>query len=281
MSAVATPTRRTAVIGGVQTAYYDEGTGEVPVVCLHGNPDTADQWLPLLRRAGELGRVVAPDLPGWGDSPAPDRAASDGSIDALAEWFDAFLDHVGAERVDLVVHDWGGLALSPASRRPAQIRRLVAIDVVPLNAHYKWHWISTYMWRPKLVGELTMPLFNRFTVKTLTRLQRPGFRAMDADWLKTVGAALDRDTKDSILRLYRSADRDVLARHGERLGDLTCPALIIWGELDPYVGIEQAGRVADALGGPVERFDVAGAGHWSMLDSPEVMERTAKFLLRP
>ncbi|HYF27756.1 MAG TPA: alpha/beta hydrolase [Baekduia sp.] len=272
------PARRTATIAGVETAYYDEGASDVPVVCLHGNPDSADMWLPLLERTAQLGRVVAPDLPGWGASPAPDRAVCDGSLDALAAWFDAFLEHVGAERFRLAVHDWGALGLSPASRRGGQVARLVAIDVVPLTDHYRWHWISRLLWRPPLVGELTMPVFNRFTVKTLTRLQRPGLRPLPDAWLDRVGRDLDPGMKDSILRLYRSADPDVLARHGAALGDLTCPALVLWGERDPYVGVGHAERLAGMLGGPVERVTLPGAGHWCMEDTPEAMERTAAFL---
>jgi pimeloyl-ACP methyl ester carboxylesterase len=265
---------------GVDTHVYDAGTGDVPVVCVHGNPDSADQWLPLLRRTGELGRVIAPDLPGWGRSERPDRAVFDGSLDALDRWYDALLDELGLDRFRLVVHDWGALALSAASRRPERVERLVIIDAVPLTERYRWHWISRLMWRPPLVGEATMKLFNRFTVKTLTRLQRPRLRPMPDPWLDDVAAHLDRGMKDAILRLYRSADPDVLARHGAGLRALTCPALVLWGEDDPYVGTEHAGVYAAALGSDPEVVIVPGAGHWSMLDTPEIFERAVAFLTR-
>jgi pimeloyl-ACP methyl ester carboxylesterase len=271
---------RRLTVTGVDTHVYDAGTGDVPVVCLHGNPDSADQWADLLARTGELGRVIAPDLPGWGRSERPDRAVFDGTVDAHVRWFDALLDALQIDRYRLVVHDWGGLALSAASRHPARVERLVAIDVVPLSAQYKWHWISTYMWRPPVVGEVTMKLFNRFTVKTLTRLQRPRFKPLDADWLDRVGRDLDPGMKDAILRLYRSADPEVLGRHGERLGDLTCPALLIWGDADPYVGVHEQDVLRDRLGGPVQTRIVPG-GHWCMLDTPEVFDRTVAFLTSP
>jgi len=52
------------VVAGVETHVLDAGTGSEAVVCVHGNPDSGDLWEPLLARASELGRVVAPDLPG-------------------------------------------------------------------------------------------------------------------------------------------------------------------------------------------------------------------------
>lgn len=265
-------------VAGVDTHFYDAGRGDVPVVCVHGNPDSADQWLPLLDATSRLGRVIAPDLPGWGRSEIRDRDGFDGSLEAHARWFEAFLDGVGIDRFRLVVHDWGSVALAGASRRPDRVDRLVVIDIVPLSDRYKWHWISRYMWRPPLVGEATMPAFNRATVKLLTRLQRPRLAPLPDEWLDRVGRDLDRQMKRGILDLYRSADPEVLARAGARLGELTCPALVIWGEKDPYVGTEHVETVADQLGSDPERWIVPGAGHWCMLDTPEVMQRTAAFL---
>lgn len=277
MAAAAVRTRRLQV-AGVDTHLHESGAGDVPLICVHGNPDSGASWRPLLERSGELGRVIAPDLPGWGRSARPDPRVFDGSLDAHDRWFDALLDALEVDRFRLLVHDWGSLALSAASRRADRVERLAAIDIVPLSADYHWHWISTYMWRPPVVGEVTMKLFNRFTVKTLTRLQRPGLRPLPAAWLDQVGRDLDPGMKDAILRLYRSADPEVLGRHGAHLGDFTCPALIIWGDKDPYVGIDQMEVLRRRLGGPVQTWVARGAGHWSFVDDPEVYDRAAAFM---
>jgi pimeloyl-ACP methyl ester carboxylesterase len=270
------PSRRLTVVG-VDTFLYDAGTGDVPVICLHGNPDSADAWLPLLERTGELGRVIAPDLPGFGRSARPDPQQFDMSLDAYVGWFRELVDALEVDRYRLVVHDWGSLALAAASLRPEQVERLVAIDVVPLSTDYRWHWIARLLWRPPVVGELGMRVLNRPVVKLLTRLQRPGLKPLDAGLLDRIRRDLDPGMKRAILALYRSADPVALGVQSARLSDLTGPALIVWGADDPYVGVEEATVLADALGGPVQTRIVSG-GHWPMYDTPEVFDATVAFL---
>lgn len=268
-------------VNGVDTFFYDVGTasgpGAVPVICLHGNPDSADAWAPLLERGGQLGRVIAPDLPCFGRSARPDPAVFDASLNAYVEWFGAFVDALAVDRYRLVVHDWGSIALAAASRRPHQVKRLVAIDVVPLSAAYRWHWIARLLWRPPVIGEVGMTIFNRFVIKTLTRLQRPGFKALDAGLLDRMKRDLDSGMKRAILRLYRTAGAEDLGRHGAQLGELTCPSLIVWGRQDPYVGTAEIDVLKSQLGGQVETTLVDG-GHWPMFDTPDVFDQTIRFL---
>jgi pimeloyl-ACP methyl ester carboxylesterase len=215
-------------VNGVDTFLYDVGTGDVPVICLHGNPDSADTWAPLLAQSERLGRVIAPDLPCFGRSERADPSVFDASLDAYVDWFAALIDQLGLDRYALVVHDWGSLALSAAARRPELVDRLVAIDVVPLSAAYRWHWIARLLWRPRFVGEAGMTIFNRFTVKTLTRLQRPKLKPLVASLLDRFQRDLDPAMKRAILRLYRTADPEELGRHGAGLKSLTCPAPLGW-----------------------------------------------------
>jgi pimeloyl-ACP methyl ester carboxylesterase len=268
---------RRLTVNGVDTFLYDVGTGDIPVLCLHGNPDSADAWAPLLSRAAQLGRVIAPDLPCFGRSERADPAVFDASLDAYVDWFEALVVALNVDRYRLVIHDWGSLALSAASRRPELVERLVAIDVVPLSENYRWHWIARLMWRPRIVGEVGMKFFNRFTVKTLTRLQRPKLKPLDASLLDRIQRDLDPGMKRAILTLYRTARAGDLGRHGAHLKALDCPALIIWGRQDPYVGAAEMDVLEEALGGPV-RTRLVDGGHWPMLDTAEVFEHTARFL---
>jgi pimeloyl-ACP methyl ester carboxylesterase len=145
----------------------------------------------------------------------------------------------------------------------------VLIDAVPFLPGYRWH-VLARQWRRKFVGELSMGA----TVKPVARRLLPRGTADE------VLADFDVGTQRSILRLYRSAPESALARAGERLGALTAPALVAWGERDPYIAPRFAHAYADALGGPAEVRVAPGAGHWPWLDAPEVVMNVTDFLVR-
>jgi pimeloyl-ACP methyl ester carboxylesterase len=256
--------------GGRECRWLEADRGrEVPVLYVHGVPNTGAQWRPFLERTGGL----APDLPGFGASAKP--GDFDSSIEGYSGWLEAFLAERGVDRYALVAHDWGAAALALAQADPARVERLVLVDAVPLLEGYRWH-VLARQWRRPLVGELAMG----FTTKALARrlLRQPGGEDYPEEELDEVWRHFDHGTQRAILRLYRSAPEHVLAAAGTRLGELTCPALVVWGEHDPYVPARLAGEYARALGGPAEVDVVGGAGHWPWLGHPEVVERVARFL---
>jgi pimeloyl-ACP methyl ester carboxylesterase len=82
-----------------------------------------------------------------------------------------------------------------------------------------------------------------------------------------------------VLRLYRSAPEDKLARAGEQLGRIACPALVLWGERDPYIPPSFARAYADALPDATAQV-VPDAGHWPWLHDPELVRTVSSFLDR-
>jgi pimeloyl-ACP methyl ester carboxylesterase len=221
--------------------------------------------------------VIAPDLPGFGHSERPPRERFDCTVRAYERWFRQLLGALEIDDYRLVVHDWGAVALASASRHPRQVRRLVIVDAVPLHADYRWHWIARLVWRAPLIGELSMPMFGKFTLAQLSRLSSPRPGPQDPEWIADVVAHLDRGNKRAILALYRSADPDELARAGSRLSDMRCPALVVWGEGDPYVGAAEGKRYVRVL--PSARLrTVPGVGHWPLREEPAVVDEVVTFL---
>lgn len=258
-------------VAGVPLTWREaEPRTDAPVLYVHGVPTYGDVWLPFLERTGGY----APDLPGFGRSGKP--ADFDYSIDGYAAFLEAYLEHVGVERYSLVVHDWGCVGLALAQRAPGRVTRLVVTDTVPLLPGYLWHRIAR-VWRTPLAGELLMGFTTRFGVRRSFRrlVSDPDAARALADM---VWDHFDHGTQRAILRLYRSADPATLAAAGERLGDLDAPALVMWGERDPFIPREFAQRYADALGGPTTVQIVTSAGHWLWLDRPEVVGDAVRFL---
>ncbi len=114
----------------------------------------------------------------------------------------------------------------------------------------------------------------------LARTLRAGTATPEAwpdERIDAVWDQFDQGTQRAILRLHRSIDTVGLAQVGAELGGLDCPALVVWGELDPWLdpGLRRRAMPTACRAPIVER--VAGAGHWPWLDQPQVIERIASF----
>ena len=121
--------RNRLAVAGVEMAYVDAGEGD-PIVFLHGNPTSSYLWRNIIPHLEGLGRCLAPDLVGMGDS----GKAPDGSyrfVDHrryLDGWFDA-LDLT--QRVTLVMHDWGSaLGFHWAHRFPERVKGIVYMEAI-------------------------------------------------------------------------------------------------------------------------------------------------------
>ena len=107
-----------AEVLGRRMAYVDVGAGD-PIVFLHGNPTSSYLWRNVIPHLQSLGRCVAPDLIGMGDSDKlPDAGPGSYRFVEHRRYLDALLEQIGVrDRVSLVIHDWGSaLGFDWASR---------------------------------------------------------------------------------------------------------------------------------------------------------------------
>ena len=266
------PSEHTAEIEGIPVFWRsaDADAGMAPAVYLHGVPSNSDDWLPFLRAHGG----IAPDLPGFGRSGKPATRRYDiAEYDAFIEHF---LDHLGAQRVSLVVHDWGGVGLAFAQRRPERIERLVILNCVPLLPGYRWH-RTAKIWRTPILGELFQGTVNATTLRLFSREANATPGPMPQEWQRSVLEHFDHGTQRAILRLYRSSPPAVLERAGADLGKVDAPALVVWGNRDPYIPARFGPAFADALPHS-ELVALDDAGHWPWLDRDEVIDAVDVFL---
>lgn len=261
---------RSGEIDGLPVVWLEASPSDPPVVYLHGSPNSSWQWTPFLERTGG----IAPDLPGFGRSGKPGHF--DYSIAGYDAWLERFLELVGIDRFSLVIHDWGSVALALAQRSPERVHRLVLIDAVPLLPGYRWHRIGR-VWRTRGLGELFMGFTTRWGFRQLSRESNATPGPLPDEVIDRVWADFDQGTQRAILRLYRNSPSDVLAAAGANLGRVAAPALVLWGEQDPYV----PPRFADAYGAALANATVerlTDAGHWPWYDRPDVFDRVAAFL---
>jgi haloalkane dehalogenase len=115
-------------VGGPEMAYVDEGDGDETFLCLHGEPTWSYLYRKMIPPLSEAGRVVAPDLVGFGRSDKWEDQ-DDYTYDAMYETVERFVTELDLQNVTLICQDWGGLlGLPVAANNPERFARLVPMN---------------------------------------------------------------------------------------------------------------------------------------------------------
>lgn len=232
---------------------------------VHGNPGSRLDWEDLVGRAGDFGRAVAFDMPGFGDCRAP--RDFDFSPEGYAAFLDASLARLGIRRAHFVVHDVGGIFTWPlALLRPELVGSVVAMNTGMLDGK-RWH-KAARLWRRPLIGELVQLLITRRRFER--GLTADGTMPLPAEFVERMYNDYDRDTRRSILKLYRTMDVPYPASGSWKsaLATLDPPALITWGERDRFVPPKAIERIRAALPS-AEVVILPDSGHFPFADDPE------------
>ncbi len=131
-----------AEVLGKGMAYVETGSGD-PIVLLHGNPTSSYLWRNVIPHLERLGRCIAPDLIGMGDSDKLEDSGPDRyRFVEHREYLDALLETLGVvENVTLVVHDWGSaLGFDWARRHPDAVRGIAYMEAIvrPIPSWDDW-----------------------------------------------------------------------------------------------------------------------------------------------
>ena len=243
-------------------AYREAGPEDGrPALLVHGYPESSYMWRELLPALGEAGwRTLAPDLAGYGDSPADPPGTWERHVASL----ERFHSELGLGPVLLVVHDWGGLiGLRWACDHPGGVAAMV-LSNTGFFPDGKWHGLADAMRTPG-TGEELIDGMTRESFGAMLRSAAPalGDDALDEYW-KCFG---DEDRRHGQLELYRSGDFEKLAPYEGRLAELGVPALVLWGDNDPFAPVAGAHRFHKEL--PGSELVVLDAGHFVFEDAPE------------
>jgi haloalkane dehalogenase len=125
------PQKKSHKVLGVDLAYVEVGQGR-PIVFLHGNPTSSYLWRAVIPEVAGLGRCIAPDLVGMGDSAKAGAGPHSYRFIDHRTYLDALLEVLGVnEDVILVGHDWGGaLGFDWANRHRQAISGLVYMETI-------------------------------------------------------------------------------------------------------------------------------------------------------
>ena len=132
MPSAAEPAKKRIAVHGRSMAYVEAGRGD-PIVFLHGNPTSSYLWRNVMPHLEALGRCIAPDLIGMGDSQKlPDSGPDSYHFVEHRRYLDALLDALGVrERVTVVGHDWGSaLGFDWANRHRESIKGIAYMEAI-------------------------------------------------------------------------------------------------------------------------------------------------------
>ena len=234
----------------------------IPLVALHGFPESAASWgkvTPLLTAAGY--RVIAPNQRGYSAGARPEGVDAY-KIEHLVADVVGLLDALGLSDAHLVGHDWGSaVAWQVAGRHPNRIRSLTAISV-PHPTAFGWalREDEDQKQRSSYIGLL------RQEGKAEEVLSEDNFRRLRAMF----DGQIDPEFADEHIRVLSGAGALTGALNWYRamtrdFGDIdrtTVPTTYVWSTGDSALGRAGAERCGEFVDGPYEFVVLEGGSHW-------------------
>jgi 3-oxoadipate enol-lactonase len=256
----------TASVNGITISYTDSG-GDGPVIVLsHGYLMDSSMFDPQVAALAPEYRVITWDERGFGRTRASGAFTYwDSAADVIG-----LLDHLGIGQAVLGGMSQGGfLSLRAALQAPDRARALILIDsqaglenpeVAPAYEQIEQTWMEH---GPAPVQDVVAAII----------LGDPGGLVDYAPWFAKWAAA---DVDEFRLAFRCLMDRDDITG---RLGEISCPALILHGTADAAIPMERAEVMAAGLAGPATLVQVEGGSHAANLSNPdEVNVAIADFL---
>jgi haloalkane dehalogenase len=265
--------------GEARMHYVDEGSGEV-ILCLHGEPSWSFLYRRMIPILARRGRVLAPDLFGFGKSDKFTERA-DYSYKMHRNAVLAFLDALQLDAITLVCQDWGGLlGLQLAGQLPDRFKRLVIMNTaLPVGTEQVGP--GFLAWREYVANTPDLPIGALFGRSIIPESRRTpvilaGYEAPYPDRSYKEGAhafpALVPIKPDDPGAVENREAWKVLERWSK-------PCLVMAGDSDPVLGIP-AGRVFEQrIPSAGKMVVIEGAGHFLQEDKgEEIAERIVAFL---
>ena len=260
------PLVRTVEAGGTQVTYVDLAGGEgPPIVFVHGLGGNWQNWLECLPRAAQERRAIALDLPGFGNSPMPEEEIS---ISFYAQFLDAFLDELGVGSAVIVGNSMGGfIGAELAINFPSRVERLVLGSAAGISS-------TTRARRPTMtMFRVSGVVSSMALARSRDVVARPRLRHLI---LSSVIRHPSRLPADLLLEIMPGSNApafmpalDALLEYDftDRLPEIGCSTLLIWGNEDMIVPVADADEFERRI--PRSRkviFDETG--HVPMLERP-------------
>ena len=261
---------RTVDLGDLQMLVAEDGPAAgVPVLLLHGWPDTARLWRNQADVLGEAGyRVLAPDLVGRGGSHRPSDVARYRVMASVGDMIN-LLDNAGIEQAHLVGHDWGAsVAWAMALTNPHRVHSLTALSVGHPNA-----WEAGGAEQLRRSWYMFLFQFEGVAEELLVKDDWAMFRALADDHSEVTAWIEDLSRPFALtasLNWYRANARaEQLLSRRRSFPSVQVPTLGVWSSGDAYLTEAQMVTSGDHVDAEWRYERIDEASHWIPLDAPD------------
>jgi pimeloyl-ACP methyl ester carboxylesterase len=280
-------TYRTASVDGLNVFYREAGDATAPtVLLLHGFPTSSHMYRELIPALADRYHVIAPDLPGFGFTDAPDRAGFKYTFEHLTDVIERFTETLGLSHYTLFVFDYGApVGFRLAIRHPERIAALISQNG---NAYVEglsegWNPIQAYWKDP---SEQNRAALRAFLKPETTQWQYthgvPNPERLSPDAWTLDSALLARPGNDEIqLDLFGDYQSNIALypKFQEYIRSRKPPLLAVWGKNDPF--FLPAGAEAFKRDNPDAEIHLLDAGHFALeSQGPEIATIIRDFLAR-
>jgi pimeloyl-ACP methyl ester carboxylesterase len=266
-------------VDGVRVHYQEAGRSDAPtIVLIHGFASSTLVWSKVLLELAAAGfRVIAPDLLGYGYSGKPREL--DYTIASQARMIVSLLRRLGIERAAIVGSSYGGaVAATIVLDNPGLVEKLVLVGAVTNNAPTRY--LLMRLFGSPIIGDILSPLLLGSRRLLRARMKRVYDRhAWVLDERRVNARYLPlktRGTHRAIIRTVRRWDADRVSRDAHLI---TLPTLVLWGDKDREVPLEDGQRLQEKL--PNSRLLVFDeCGHLPHEEYPEEFTKIVSEFLR-
>lgn len=267
--------KRAVTIHGHRIVYRvggDDPSRRRPVVLLvHGMAGSSATWREVMPALADRYTVVAPDLPGHGES---DKPRQDYSLGAHANALRDLLIAIGMEHATIVGQSLGGgVAMQLAYQHPRHCERLVLVSSGGLGNEVSWILRALAFPGVEYLAPVLFPSFARDVGNAVSRrLRGLGLRApgLEEEWRGYVSLT-DPETRRAFLRTLRAVvdlGGQTVSAHDRLYLSSHLPTLIVWGERDRIIPVAHAHEAHRAMpGSQLVLFEQSG--HFPHTEEPQ------------
>lgn len=255
-------------IEGCSVCYVDEGEGPV-ILMVHGLGGSICNWAPTIEHFRKSHRVISVDLPGFGKSGAP---GCEPDIASFVRIIRSLLASLGIEKVTVFGNSLGGMiTLNLTLEHPELVESVVLVDAAGTHG-FPELLKAAVMRLPATWVKKAMLFFVSYIVRFKFAYRAAGIYHLNEYTRPLLQEAIDtadRPDLDAYLETYlRTTRTAVTTRYDDRLGEITKPVLIVWGQKDIGLPLKIGQRMNRLIKGSF-LVAIPRAAHVPQLDQPE------------